>query len=156
MTARRTGVQRFVVVDDGVLAEREARTGGTGIVWGDEPDALPAAGLAEWRRLARVFERYPLRFREGDRQALATYCRLVARLEQVDAAIDAEGIVVLGRGHGDEERMVKNPLLSTYNQLQQAVRLWVRELGLSPDSRGRASLDEQGEKEDRNDGNPFG
>ena len=155
MPARRTSVRRFTVVDDGTRAETEAKLAGNGLDWADEPAGLVGAALAEWQRLAVVFERYPTRFREGDRQALVAYCRLLARLEAVDAAIDVEGVLVPGRGHDDAGRLVKNPLLATSNQTQLALRLWARELGLTPDSRGRANLDEKPSEEAGDGSNPF-
>lgn len=154
MPARRTS-WILATAGDGSEDEKAARLAGDGLDWAEEPADLNDAALAEWRRLGGVFEDNPTRFREGDRHAVIAYCRCSARLAWLEKALDRTGPLVKGRGKGDEDRWVKNPLFSTWNQTQAALRMWARELGLTPDSRHRVGHDDKGNKINDDEGNPF-
>ena len=141
MPNRRTGLKlrpSLAVVPD----EHEARVGGIGLDFEDVPAMLDADGRAEWHRLAGIYERTPTRFREGDRAAVTAYCAYFAAFRQAAADVAERGTVVEGRSARDRGRMVKNPATVAMREASTQLRYWARELGLTPDARGRAGIRE--------------
>ena len=137
-------------------AVTDARTGGLGLDFEQVPGVLAGAGAAEWRRLGLVYERHPTRFREGDRAALSAYCAFFAAFEQAAAEVARDGPVVPGRSARDRGRLVKNPATVAMREASVQLRFWARELGLTPDARGKSGIRE-GEPDPRDDpeSNPF-
>lgn len=132
---------------------RDATLGGLGIDWAMVPEALDETGRAEWARLSRVFARDPVRFREGDRAAVTAYCCYWAAFAQAAEDVARRGPVVAGRSADDRERLVKTPACTAMQQAAAQLRYWVRELCLSPDSRGRSGITDTDPS--RDDDNPF-
>ncbi len=131
------------LADDGVLwLNADAKIGGVGLDFDDEPALLDAAGLAEWRRLAGVFEDQPTRFREADRAALTAFCGFWSAYAAAAADVAARGPVVEGRGDHDRDRTVKNPATVAMREASTQLRYWARELGLTPDARARIGIAE--------------
>lgn len=121
---------------------RDARIGGVGLDWGDVPPVLDEHGRGEWFRLAAVYEGQPTRFREGDRVAVLAYCAFSAAFQAAVADVAKRGPVVTGRSAKDRGRVVKNPATVAMREAAVQLRFWARELGLTPDARGRIGVDE--------------
>lgn len=136
--------------------EDDARIGGIGLDWEDVPEVLDAVAAAEWRRLAEVYRSTPTRFREGDRAALTAYCVYFAAFLLAAADVAERGPVVEGRSDKDRDRQVKNPATVAMREASTQLRYWARELGLTPDARGRSGIREAEPVPDAADGdNPF-
>lgn len=134
-------------------AEKDAKLGGLGIEWATVPAVLDDAGRAEWQRLAEVFAQDPVRFREGDRAAVTAYCVYWSAFIRSAEDVASRGPVVAGRSADDRERLVKNPATVAMREAAAQLRYWVRELCLSPDSRGRSGITDADPKVDED--NPF-
>ncbi|MET9617547.1 phage terminase small subunit P27 family [Kitasatospora indigofera] len=132
---------------------RDAEVGGLGLDWTITPDILDQVGLTEWRRLAEAYRMTPVRFREGDRAAVAAYCSWWSAFAVAAADVRDRGPVVEGRSDHDRGRLVKNPATVAMREASQQLRYWARELGLTVDARVRIGLADQVEQDD--DDNPF-
>lgn len=121
---------------------RDARIGGVGLDWAEVPPVLDEQGRAEWSRLAGVYEGQPTRFREGDRPALIAFCAFYSAFVAAAADVAERGPVVMGRSAKDRDRAVKNPATVAMREAAVQLRFWARELGLTPDSRGRIGVDD--------------
>ena len=133
---------------------RDATVGGLGLDFADVPDVLDAAGAAEWSRLGEVFARDATRFREGDRAAVTCYCAFWSAFAAAAADVAGNGPVTAGRSAKDRGRLVKNPATVAMRESATQLRYWARELGLTPDARGRIGLDGGAADPDDED-NPF-
>jgi hypothetical protein len=101
--------------DDGVTwVVVDAMVGGVGLDWETVPADVKAAkdALEEWERLAHEFRSQPVRFREGDRRALAAYCTADAVVNLAVKELLTDGLLVDGRSRADAGRKVKSPALS--------------------------------------------
>lgn len=158
MPARRTSRElKLRLADDArhpADASKDAELGGLGIDWSDIPPILDEFGRAEWQRLSRVFAHDPVRFREADRAALVAYATYWAAFVRAAENVALRGPVVPGRSDSDRERLVKNPSCTAMREAAVQLRFWIRELALSPDSRGRTGITDTDPKRDDVD-NPF-
>jgi P27 family predicted phage terminase small subunit len=132
---------------------RDDSKGGPGLDFSNEPAALDESGLAEWRRLAAEFESDPGRFREGDRAGLEAYCSYFSDFLAASYAIQSQGLTVPGRSSADAGRQVKNPAVAMKREASQQLRLWARELGLTPNARAQMKIREP--QQPGNNENPF-
>ncbi|MFB7474578.1 phage terminase small subunit P27 family [Kitasatospora sp. NPDC056184] len=132
---------------------RDAELGGLGLNFADVPEQLDATGRAKWQHLAKEYEQNPTRFREGDRMAVTAYCMWSSLYLAAAADIKQRGAVVEGRSAEDRGRTVRNPYVQFAREASQQLRYWCRELGLTPDSRGRLGLADGETPEDTD--NPF-
>jgi P27 family predicted phage terminase small subunit len=114
---------------------------------------LDADGVAEWQRLAGVFKTQPTRFQEGDRAAVAAYCAYWAAFRRAAREVAGRGPVVEGRTAADRSRLVKNPATVAMRECATQLRYFARELGLTPDARGRMGLNDDDREIDAD--NPF-
>jgi P27 family predicted phage terminase small subunit len=123
--------------------DTDAKVGGGGLDFENAPTMLDDAGLTEWQRLGEVFADQASRFREGDRAILIAYCATwslyLATLEE----LKADGVLVQGRSASDRARTVKNPAIVALSQTSSQLRYLARELGLTPDARGRMGLKDE-------------
>ncbi len=133
-------------------APSAVQIGGGTLDWDNQPD-ISAVGLAEWRRLAEQFRCDPERFLEGDRQGLVAYCTFWADFDAAARDIAENGLTVPGRSSADNGRGVKNPNVAAKREASQQLRLWARELGLTPNARTQMKTARQAAGED--DNNPF-
>jgi len=138
-----------ITADESVTwLDQDTRAGGLGLDFEDVPAALTGAGLAEWVRLGVVFADQPTRFREGDRSILMAFCLSWSLYLQATADLATEGMLVEGRSSHDRGRQVKNPAMVAWTQAGNQLRYLSRELGLTPDSRGRMGLKDAPESQD--------
>ena len=121
----------------------DAKVGGIGLDFEVVPAMLDDAGRAEFERLGVVFEDQPTRFREGDRAILTAYCLTWSLYLMTAAELASTGVLVKGRSESDRARMVKNPALVALTQTSSQLRYLARELGLTPDARGRMGLKDE-------------
>jgi P27 family predicted phage terminase small subunit len=152
MPARRDSVLK--IVDPGLDAAAGAAIGGMGLDWATVPSDVGACAdsAAEWARLGGVFASEPVRFREGDRAALAMYCVAFAIVRLAGVELLAAGVLVAGRSRSDGSRKVRSPAMATWTAASAQLRYWARELGLTPDARVRQGIVDKPEVDD---GNPF-
>ncbi len=133
---------------------RDAAVGGTGLDFEVVPAVLDDPARAEWVRLAEVFAGDETRFREGDRAAVVAYCCYWSSFLSAAQDVSTNGAVVAGRSDKDRGRLVKNPATVAMRECATQLRYWARELGLTPDARGRIGvLDDPRRRADED--NPF-
>lgn len=121
---------------------RDAELGGLGLDFADVPEQLDDAGRARWDHLAKEYANNPTRFREGDRMAVTAYCIWSSMYLRACQDIKERGQVVEGRSSADRGQTVRNPYVQFAREASQQLRYWARELGLTPDARGRLGLPE--------------
>lgn len=144
------------VLSPAVEMVRDAKVGGLGLNWEVVPDAVAGAAeaAAEWKRLSEVFDRDATRFREGDRSAVSAFCMSHALVCRAGTELLEDGLLVVGRSSADHGRRVKSPAWPVWVAASGQLRYWARELGLTPDARGRMGIVEKDDFDD--DDNPFG
>lgn len=106
-------------------------------VWRDRSRHLARARKVashEWRRIAPELIRYKL-LTVLDLAGLADYCVCVARIDQSERVLSAEGLTVIG-----ERGIVRHPIATVLNQYRTAVKVYASEFGLGLSSRGRLKL----------------
>lgn len=138
-------------VADAADIARDADVGGIGLDWTTPPAGLLGSGAAAWQHLAVTFADDPTRFREGDRQAVASYCQAVEMADAAAAALREHGVLVAGRSSAELGRPVRSPAWAMWRDAQTAVRQWSTVLGLTPGARATLRLPDA----PRDDDNPF-
>lgn len=98
------------------------------------PSWLGKAAKAEWRRLAKVLPNGLVT--PADRQVFAQYCQSVARLAEVERAIDEHGMTFLSENGYPCQR----PEVTIAKGLHQQLRGLESDLGLTPSSRSRIQI----------------
>lgn len=133
-------------------SERHAANLGGGIGAPEPPKWLDRHGKAEWRRVVKACAAYPTWLQQVDRAALSAYCTAWSTFLAAAKDVAERGPLVPGRSSADEARpaLVKNPATQILRDAQEALRKWARELGFTPDARGKVEL---GDRED-DDGDP--
>jgi P27 family predicted phage terminase small subunit len=156
MTNRRAAPALKVLAPDAAAAEfvRDAAVGGAGLNFDDVPAVLDEAARAEWQRLGEVYAAAETRFREGDRAALVAYCAYWSGFLAAAQDVSTNGPVVPGRSDKDRGRLVKNPATVAMRECATQLRHWARELGLTPDARGRIGVSDDPRRA-ADAGNPF-
>lgn len=109
------------------------------------PSTLGADGRRLWRELLGATDGRPGWLLRTDRPALEQLCSAWDTWAEATRAVRLHGVLVPGRSsadgaRGDDGALVKNPAVQVARDAQAAVRAWARELGLTPDSRGRLTL----------------
>jgi P27 family predicted phage terminase small subunit len=127
---------------EAVRDDADPRIGGIGLNFGTVPAVLDVLAAGEWDRLSHVYRQSPTRFREGDRAALTAYCVYYSAFHRAAAEVAERGPVVEGRSAKDRDRAVKNPATVAMREASMQLRYWARELGLTPDARGRSGIRE--------------
>ena len=128
---------------------------GGGLGTPDPPRWMDTAARAEWRRVVRACEDWPTWLQEIDRSALTAYCVSWSVFLAAAQDLAERGVLVPGRSSADEARgaLVKSPSVQIARDAQDQLRRWARELGFTPDARGRVEV---GAKEsDADADNPF-
>jgi P27 family predicted phage terminase small subunit len=124
------------------LGEQPSRNLSTGIGTPDPPAHLPPVGRREWRRVVRAAASRPMWLQRCDLAALESYCFAFAIYRQACEALTEAGVTVAGRSSADKagNRLVKHPAISIWRASSAELRAWCRELGFSPDARGRVDI----------------
>jgi P27 family predicted phage terminase small subunit len=92
-----------------------------------------------WRRVVREMRGTDV-IANADADVLRCYCEAVARYAQAAEMLARSGPLVRGVHRGAGE-LVKNPLHQVVRDNADAVRMFARELGLSPSARAGLRLD---------------
>jgi len=95
----------------------------------ETPADLSAAAQAVWERTLR--EQAPGIILAAHTDSLRVYCEAVVRHEQAVALLSGSGLLIRG-SRGQE--LVRNPLLAIVHAEADTIRLYARELGLTPSS----------------------
>ncbi len=96
------------------------------------PADMDASAQAVWQRVMREFGATGI-ITAADADALRCYCEAVARYEQSARLLMDSGPLVRGARGGE---LVKNPLHQIVRDNADLVRVYARELGLTPSARG--------------------
>ncbi|MGE4372896.1 MAG: phage terminase small subunit P27 family [Xanthobacter sp.] len=103
------------------------------------PAWLPAAGKAEWRRVAPILVTERSTLSQADMPILGAYCAAFAEIQKATAIIEKEGSTFVGPS-GPK----KHPAVSIRAAAMTQLRQLGSELGLTPASRGRPAMREDG------------
>ncbi len=109
----------------------------------EPPEWLPAAAQAEWVRIVAATAAHPTWLQAADLASLTAYVAAWAVYEEAARDVAARGALVPGRSSADTARdaaLVKNPALQVMRDAGIQLRAWAKELGFTPDSRGRVDL----------------
>ena len=99
----------------------------------------------EWRRIVPVLK-HTAGLAAVDANLLHDYCVCVARIDQCERELSQNGLLMLG-----ERGWQKNGATTIVNQYRAQLKVYIRELGLSPSA--RASISPPGDDDDGDD--PF-
>lgn len=102
----------------------------------------------EWRRVVPVLQ-YTAGLAEVDKNLLHDYCVVVARIDHCERDISTRGLLVVGERGG----WVKNGATTVVAQYRAQLKVYIRELGLSPSARASFVAPEGGD--DGDDSDPF-
>lgn len=83
----------------------------------------------EWRRVVPVLQ-YTAGLADVDASLLHDYCVIVARIDQCERDISTRGMLVEG-----ERGWMKNGSTTVVSQYRAQLKVYIRELGLSPSAR---------------------
>lgn len=97
----------------------------------------------EWRRVVPVL-RHTAGLAEVDANLLLDYCVCVARIDQCERELSSRGLVVMG-----ERGWQKNGAATIAGQYRAQLKVYIRELGLSPSA--RVSIKPPGDDDDGDD-----
>ncbi|MFE7869750.1 phage terminase small subunit P27 family [Micromonospora humida] len=101
----------------------------------------------EWRRVVPVLQ-FTAGLADVDVNLLHDYCVVVARIDQCERDLSTRGMLIQG-----ERGWQKNGATTVVGQYRSQLRVYIRELGLSPSA--RASFVAPGGGDDGDDGDPF-
>lgn len=101
----------------------------------------------EWRRVVPVLQ-YTAGLADVDVNLLHDYCVVVARIDQCERDLSTRGLLILG-----ERGWQKNGSTTVVSQYRSQLKVYIRELGLSPSARASFVAPEGGN--DGDDGDPF-
>lgn len=96
----------------------------------------------EWARVVPVLTK-SAGLAAIDTSVTLDYCVATARVEWCERRISVEGLIVTG-----QRGPVRNPLTTIANQYRTQLKAYIGELGLSPSSRGRLTVPQDGEDDD--------
>jgi P27 family predicted phage terminase small subunit len=105
------------------------------------PDHLDDEARAEWFRTASVLHEMGL-LTMADRAALAAYCTVYSRWVHAEAQVKKFGSIVKSPEKGFP---MKSPYLTIADQALEAMRKLMVEFGLTPSSRSRIRVPDDGE-----------
>lgn len=102
------------------------------------PSCLSLEAKKEWRRVLPILiERRILT--TADLGSLESYCASIGVMREAQTILNRDGLVIGGKRH---------PAFGIMNAAQTTARLCAAELGLTPVSRSRPSIREEGDDDD--------
>lgn len=106
------------------------------------PTWLSAGAKREWKRIVSETAKHKGWLQIVDRAALAAYCSTWAVFEEAAKDVAKRGALVPGRSSADQASgaLVKNPSIQIMRDAGAQMRGWVKELGFTPDARGRIDI----------------
>jgi len=106
------------------------------------PAWLAPEAKKEWKRIAPQLSARGL-LSPLDRNSLAVYCTLVARMLRCRKIIEAEG-----ESYEHNGLRKKHPIVGILEQTERQLAVWSRELGLTPSARRGHEVDEPEQEEE--------
>jgi P27 family predicted phage terminase small subunit len=108
------------------------------------PSYMSKEAKAEWRRVAPILIQERRTLTDADLATLENYCLATGAMRQAQRILNVEGLITAaGKRH---------PAFGIMNAAQTTQRLCAAELGLTPVSRSRPAVRNEGSVDD----NPFG
>lgn len=104
------------------------------------PSWLSTEGKKEWRRVMPILIQRRI-LTTADLGSLESYCTSIGAMREAQRLLNEEGLVMDGKRH---------PAFGIMNSAQTTARLCAAELGLTPVSRSRPSIREDGDDDDLN------
>lgn len=102
------------------------------------PDWLSDEAKAVWRRTTKQLDAMDILF-AADTDIIAAYANAVVNYQRATELVDRSGVLVKGRRDG----VVTNPAVRVQRDSAQLIRQLAGELGLTPSSRSRLSVDQE-------------
>ena len=113
----------------------------------DCPEFLDEEARAEWFRTVPVLRQMGL-LSDADRSALAAYCTAYSRWVAAEKQVRQYGSVVLSP---NKKFPMKSPYLTVADQAMETMRKFMVEFGLTPSSRSRIRVPDDGDAKDEFD-----
>jgi P27 family predicted phage terminase small subunit len=134
------GSKPHIRIEREALAERPA------------PEFLSEPAKAEWRRIVPILAKRKI-LTEADVGCLENYCMSIGTVREMDLEIQRVGAVqkvykVDKEGEPFLVSIRKNPAVGIRNEAMTQARLHAAELGATPVSRSRPTLDEDEDEDD--------
>lgn len=101
------------------------------------PDYLPMDGKSEWKRVAPILVNERKVLTEADLATLENYCLAVGTMREARRILNVQGLVL--------DNGKRNPAVGIMNSAQNTQRLCAAELGLTPVSRSRPAIRDDGD-----------
>jgi P27 family predicted phage terminase small subunit len=101
------------------------------------PDWLNPEAKVVWKRVAKQLDAMGLLF-SADADIIVAYSHAVVNYQKATRLVEEHGLLVEGRRDG----MVTNPAVRIQRDSAQLIRQFASELGLTPSSRSRLSVEE--------------
>lgn len=105
------------------------------------PSWLSKDAKAEWRRVAPILVDERKVLTEADLGTLESYCIATGTVREAHRTLNRDGLMLAGKRH---------PAFGMMNSAQTTARLCAAELGLTPVSRSRPAIRDDGESDDDN------
>lgn len=134
------GVKPHIRVEREPLADRPA------------PDWLSEEARAEWNRVVPLLAKRKI-LTEADVGCIENYCMAIGTVREMDRDIQRTGAVqkvykIDKDGNSVLVSMRKNPAVGIRNEAMTQARLYAAELGATPVSRSRPTVDDDDEDDD--------
>ncbi|MCB1511520.1 MAG: phage terminase small subunit P27 family [Hyphomicrobiaceae bacterium] len=104
------------------------------------PSWLSTEAKKEWRRVMPILIQRRI-LTTADLGSLESYCTSIGTMREAQAILNRDGLLVDGK---------RNPAFGIMNAAQTTARLYAAELGLTPVSRSRPAIREDGDDDDLN------
>ncbi len=102
------------------------------------PDWLSDEAKVVWRRTTKQLEAMDLLY-AADADIIAAYANAVVNYQRASELVDRSGVLIKGRRDG----VVTNPAVRVQRDCAQQIRQFASELGLTPSSRTRLSVEQE-------------
>lgn len=118
------------------------------------PGWLNADAKKEWRRIMPVLIKRKI-LTTGDLGSVENYCLAMGHVREAQRSIDEQGLVITTYKETDDGTLVplaakRNPAVGIQADAMTRARLLAAELGLTPVSRSRPAIREDGDDDDLN------
>lgn len=118
------------------------------------PGWMNADAKKEWRRILPVLIKRKI-LTTGDLGSVENYCLAIGQVRDAERSIQADGLVITTYKETDDGSLVplaakRNPAVAIQADAMTRARLLAAELGLTPVSRSRPTIREDGDDDDLN------
>ena len=105
--------------------------------WQKAPEYLDDIAKEEWKRLIKILLDEKHDFTEKDTKALEGYCVSYSKFRRANAVIAEKGFTLISANKNGNEYEQQRPEVTIAKNSEDEMRMWIKELGLSPASRAR-------------------